>query len=91
MGKIKSVFKAIGSVFDAGKKPDAALSEPPPPVPTRDDPKVLEARQREVAAAKLRKGRAAAIKTSSQGVTDQLSSSSVSRPAARSATLLGGT
>jgi len=42
------------------------------PVPTRRDPDVLAARERQTAEESRRRGRRAAIKTSPRGVTDPL-------------------
>ena len=58
-----------------------------PPVPSRSDTAVSEARRKQMELDKLRRGRSASILTGSRGVEGELGS--VSRPAARAAQLLG--
>lgn len=79
------ITKIFGSLFGGLEKPPAPL----PPLPTREDPEIEQARKRAQIAEKLRRGRRSTILTSGRGVEDQLGS--VSRPEARGgATLLGG-
>ena len=70
-----------------GIKPPTAVA-PAPPLPTRDDPELEEARRREREAESLRRGRRASIVTGAQGVTAPLGE--VNRPQAGGSTLLGG-
>ena len=65
----------------------ASVPPEPDPPPTRDDPALSEAREKERLAALRRKGRAASIKTSGMGVAD---SATITRPSARAgADILG--
>ncbi len=69
--------------------PKTPAVEPLPPLPTREDPSVKAARDREKLEAGRRKGRRATVLTSGQGVTDE---GTLGRPRLtgdRSATLLG--
>lgn len=72
----------IAKIFGA-KKPRAP--EPLPPLPTRKDPAIEDARKRQASADRMRKGRRSTILTSGRGVDDELGN--VARPAAK---LLGG-
>jgi type IV secretory pathway VirB10-like protein len=65
---------------------------PPPPLPTRDDPAVAEAKEKQRMSELRRKGRRASILTSGSGVEDELGTAA--RPTAqagpaRSSQLLG--
>jgi len=82
------VGKIVSSVKDIFSGPDIPDPIPPPPIPKREDTENVEARKRQRQAQKLRKGRASTILNTGRGVEDNLGS--VSRPAARSASLFGG-
>lgn len=64
-----------------------SMPAPPPPPPQRDDPAIVEAKNKLRLAELQRRGRAASILTSGQGV---LGETAVDRPEARAAGLLGG-
>lgn len=59
----------------------------PPPTPTPDDPAIAAAKEKQRLAALQRQGRASTILTGNNG--DALGDTTVDRPTARSATLLG--
>lgn len=66
-------------------KPPAVTA--PPPLPTRADPSIAEARRREESAARRRRGRAATVIAGSNEAS--LGEPNVTRPQARGAQLLG--
>lgn len=83
-----SKFKAILSIFTGGPKIPAP--QPLPPPVTIADPAIADAKERLRKSELARKGRAASILTSGQGVTDELGTTD--NPTARGgATVLGGT
>lgn len=71
----------LGAIFGGKKKP-----APLPPLPDRNSAEIEAARKRQKSAERLRKGRSASVLTSSSGVKEN---QNISRPGARSATLLG--
>ena len=87
MSKLRSL--ALGGLAGQGVIGGRTPDPPPlPPIPTRADPEIEEARRREREAQRLRQGRRAQILTSGAGHTAPLGSSN--RPTARAANLLGG-
>lgn len=82
-GRMSDFFRLPG--FSSGA-PSAPA--PLPPLPEREDPAVIESREKLRLSEKRRKGRAASILTGGQGVEDDLGV--VTRPAGRSPAKLGG-
>ncbi len=76
------VEAAFDSAFDSSS-PGVKKVAPPP---TRQDPEISAARERQRKAELKRKGRRSTILTSARGVKEKLG---VTRPQARGATLLG--
>ena len=61
--------------------------EPLPPIPTREDPSIADARRKTWFAEKQRRGRSATITAGGEG---QLGDAPVNRPGLRTSKLLGG-
>ena len=76
-------LSALSSNLPDTPKPEVT---PLPPLPQRTDPTIEAARKRQLVAGKLRKGRRSTILTPGRGLGEV---PSISRPAARSAQLLG--
>ncbi len=68
-----------------------SVPAPPPPVPTREDPAVTQAKTDLRISEAKRRGRAASILTSGSGADEDLGAgTTLDRPQARGAALLGG-
>ena len=90
MGKVSSAIGVLGGKdIDRPRMPTPL----PPPPPPREDPQIaqaqVEARRRQEAGERRRRGRKAAILSTGRGVEEPLGP--IERPQARAATLLGGT
>ena len=87
MGKFRSLFG--GGASNSSSTPAPA---PPPPLPTRKDPEIGAARERQRLASLRQSGRRATIMTSAAGLDDEdtLGGSPIRRPTARAASVLGG-